>query len=334
MYRAHFCGLSSCLHRDYGAWARCLVNRDSAFLALLGSALTVDGPAVINTTCCNPLGKKREMLRAGPILQYAAAVTICGLSTKLEDDANDERGARRWLAMAGREMLGEAGTTAFGRLHALGFHVDDVTALLRAQPQEEHSRADLASAAQPTCAAYGEIVAHLGQLAGAPSAALREIGWQLGFLVYTQDAWEDWAGDQKCRRFNPLHALVEENARRERVVTVMRQASERLRVAFDSLTVRRNRDLLRGVLVEGANRRVLAVSQSRADEKTRKRKTPAPREHQSWRCRDCCDCWGWCDCFDCCECVRCSPRAGGAICDCNPCDGDGCGCCGCDCSCN
>ncbi|MES2570502.1 MAG: DUF5685 family protein [Verrucomicrobiota bacterium] len=325
MYRAHFCGLSSCLHRDYGVWARCLVNRDSAFLALLGSALTVDGPSLISTTCCNPLGKKREMLRAGPVLQYAAAVTICGLTTKLEDDANDERGARRWLAMAGSELLREAGAKALGHLHALGFQAGGVMALLQAQSQREHSRGDLASAAQPTCAAYGEIVAHLGQLAGAPSAALREIGWQLGFLVYTQDAWEDWASDRKSRRFNPLHDLVEEKARRERVVTVMQQAFERLRVAFDSLTLCRNRDLLRDVLVEGVGNRVLAVSQSRADEKTRKRKTPRPRDHTSSRCRDCCDCWG------CCDCLRCRPRAGGAMCDCNPCDGDGCDCCGCSC---
>ena len=97
MYRAHFCGLGTNLHRHYGLWARGLVNRDSTFLTLLGGALTRDAPSFEEAMCCNPLATPRALLSDGPVIQYAGAVTLCALNAKLDDDVLDEHGWRRWL---------------------------------------------------------------------------------------------------------------------------------------------------------------------------------------------------------------------------------------------
>jgi hypothetical protein len=94
--------------------------------------------------------------------------------------------------------------------------------------------------------------------------------------------------------------------------------------------LRRNRDLLRTVLIEGAEERVAQVS----EKKDSGRKHPQSPIEGTERKRSCCDKCDGCNCCDCCDCVRfCRPGKGkSSMCDCNPCDGDGCECCGCDCS--
>jgi hypothetical protein len=98
----------------------------------------------------------------------------------------------------------------------------------------------------PTRAAYAEITAHLAHIAEAPQAgtALRQLGENLGLLIYAQDAWDDWAKDRKRGQFNPLHAFPDLAGRREALLPVLRQALAAIRDAFDALPLRRNRDLL------------------------------------------------------------------------------------------
>jgi hypothetical protein len=338
VYRAHFCGLGTSLHRHYGAWARWLVNRDSAFLTLLGNALTETPPALCQTTCCNKFATPRDLVADDAVLQYAAAVTVCGLSAKLDDDAQDERGWRRQVARAGSSALDVPIGDALGLLHAMRFPVQKVRAWMAGQADTEHAAASLDECAGPTRAAYGEIVGHLAQVACTPEAKplLRQIGESLGFLIYAQDAWDDWAKDKKRRQFNPLHAFPDLGGRRAALLPALEDALVRLRRAFEALPLKRNRDLLRAVLIAGAEGRVAQV----AGEKGRREKhVQSPIEgtkRKSSCCEKCewCDCHNWAECCDCCNCVRCGRigRRGGSMCDCNPCDGDGCECCGCDCT--
>lgn len=338
-YRAHFCGLGTSLHRHYGAWARWLVNRDSTFLALLGSALTDAAPAVCQTTCCNRFATPRDLIADGPMLQYAAAVTVCGLSAKLDDDAIDERGWRRWAARAGSRTLDTPIGDALGLLHSMCFPVRQVRTWMAGQTAIENPAASLHECALPTSAAYGEIVSHIAHLANAPAArpALHQLGENLGFLIYAQDAWDDWAKDKKRGQFNPLHAFPDLTARRAALLPALEAALSRLRHAFESLPLRRNRDLLRAVLIEGAEHRVHQTAQ----ENTKSKKHPqSPIEGTQRKRSSCCgkfDCYDCFHCGDCCDCVKCIRcerigKSGGSMCDCNPCDGDGCECCGCDCT--
>ncbi len=361
-YRAHFCGLCNGLHRDYGIWARWLINRDSTFLALLGTALSPCGPATCKTTCCNPWGTPHDLLDSSTAVHYAAAVTLCGLTTKLDDDAADEHGPRRWLALTGQRALEEASATALGVLHALHFPVAAVTTALRGQDQAEQPGTDLLTAAGPTCISYGEIVAHTGALAGgtaavhASTSALRTIGHHLGFLIYAQDAWEDWDKDRRRGRFNALHTFTSVTDRRAYIAPLLHQALAAMRQAFASLPLHRNRDLLNLVLIEGAEHRVqevLTTAEDRERDHREKLRQPPPKKRKKDK-KEKSGCCSRCDCGDCggghgsgsccdvCECCTKCPKAasrgskggggsGNECCDCNPCDGDGCDCCGCDC---
>ncbi|MFO1484757.1 MAG: DUF5685 family protein [Verrucomicrobiaceae bacterium] len=337
LYRAHFCGLGSGLHRHYGAWARWLVNRDSTFLALLGSALAPEPPALCHTTCCNRFAAPRDLVADSPVLHYTAAVTICGLSAKLDDDAQDERGWRGLAARTGSRVLDTPISEALGLLHHLRFPVQAVRAWMAGQNQIESESADLHTCAQPTSAAYGEIVAHLAEVANAPQArtTLHQLGESLGFLIYAQDAWDDWAKDRQRGQFNPLHAFPDLSGRREMLLPSLTEALQNLRAAFASLPLHRNRDLLHSVLIEGAGRRLAQVAGENEDKKKRGRHLQSPVEPAGRKKNSCCNHWDCCghDCGSCCDALHCcKPGHGGSMCDCNPCDGDGIECCGCDCS--
>jgi hypothetical protein len=333
VYRAHFCGLGTSLHRHYGAWARLLVNRDSAFVALLGSAVAKSPPRLGQATCCNRFAMPRDLVTDGHVLQYTAAVTVCGLSAKLDDDAQDERGWRRWAANLGLRTLDAPIGDALGFLHAMNFPVAEVRGWMDGQRHIENGVAGIHECAGATRAAYGEIIGHLADLADAPAArpALGQLGEELGFLIYAHDAWEDWAEDRRRGQFNPLHGFPQAAARRDFLLPLLAESLTRLREAFDNLPLHRYRDLLGAVLIDGAGHRVAQVREGGGKKDSSRKKT----DHTSRNERRWCEKWDCCDCpADCCDCTRCcrGSKSGGSICDCNPCDGDGIGCCGCDCS--
>lgn len=340
-YRAHFCGLAGALHRGYGPAARFLVNRDSTFLALLATGLAEEAPATRLTTCCNPLGAARPLLEPGPALHYVAAVTVAGLVTKVEDDAQDEHGTRRWLARLGSRALGGWDARAAGVLHALGFPVAAVRHALLGQAAAESAAAvctqhsaqpALARAAAPTQAAYGEITAHLGRLGPRPLPAaaleaLRQLGRHLGLLIYCQDAWDDWAADRARRRFNPLLPLTTPAERKGALAPLLEAALTGLTTALTALPLLRQRDLLHATLITGATRRVDDIlhsgpsvpvgpgssaaqaqespppSDGKARENNKDDRQRKRRAKERER-KDCCDC-SRCDCSGCHNCGDC-----------------------------
>lgn len=366
LYRSHFCGLCNVLRNDYGLWARGIINRDSTFLALLGAAQCEAQPQTRCATCCNPFGVSRPLHQVGDTTQYAAAVTLCGLSSKLDDDIDDERGPRRWLARGASFCLDGSVSKAMGFLHAVAFPVARVHHLLSSQSAVEHPTASLEDAAEPTSQAFGEIVAHTGIVAGCqPSQRpfLRIIGEQLGFLIYVKDAWDDFDSDEKRGRFNALRSHSTEGERRARILPLLQAAIAKIEEAFSQLELHRYRDTLHSILVDGVNQRLASwmglpapsvpnpplvtppqptgsSRRAEANEPDEKKETCGKRcNKRCTDCRDdcdnkrgarksrCCDHCDCCDCGDCCRVLDCS--------DCKHCDGCDCpGCDCCDCSCH
>lgn len=205
-YRSFFCGLSGALRDDYSPAARFLVNRDSTFLSLITAAVSGKALAPVQSTCCNPISVPRPLFKDGLHAQYAAAVTVCGLATKLEDDREDEKGLRRFAA----KYLGKAVSSMTDRatsfLNTIRFPTSDVVEMMREQSAIEQRKPDLLDAAAPTAMAYGTIFGHAAQLAGVPAQrhALQAMGEDLGRLIYWKDAHDDRRDDHLRNRFNPL----------------------------------------------------------------------------------------------------------------------------------
>lgn len=314
MYRAHFCGLCNRLRRDYGLPMRFLVNRDATFLSILGTALHPDSASPVYATCCNPLGIPRPVVQEGDAVSYAAAVTLCGLSAKLDDEVLDRRSRPAGIACRGlRGVLSRPICRAEATLKGRGFPVAAVRDALSEQSflEEEacaRGRPDLDALCRPSAFAFGQIVAHTGERAG---KALERIGESLGRLMYTLDAFVDRQRDERSRQFNPFllrPGLMEE------VPDFLERDLQAISVALGELPLMRHRDVLAEVLGSGLRRTCTAMWSGRASGRP-----GAPEERKRGKrsgqdlCGGCCDGWGCCDCAEC----------GLSCCDC---DGFFCGC--------
>jgi hypothetical protein len=308
-----------------------LVNRDAAFVGLLGISLDPAAPRWRETTCCNPLARPFPLADDHPAVVHAAAVTVCGLAAKLSDDSRDEGLLRRNVARVGRLIAGPAVDRAVATLNSSSFPTARVMEALEGQEHIEVT--DPMRADQPVAEAFGTITSHLAGLLGLPAQreTLHCVGAALGSLVYWRDAWQDRREDAARGRFNPFATQDPEKIRR-RIAASWKEFGS----ALNHLPFARHADLIAGIQVSTGRSRE-AFLQLQTDEETRKkedRKSPkkGKKSGNSW-----CDA---CDCCDCCSCFRSCPSSrsgkGGccdAACDCGP--GDT-GCCDCSdcCSCN
>jgi hypothetical protein len=336
VYRAHFCGLACRLGKDYGPWARCLVNRDSAALAVLGTSVQADPPRSRAATCCNPFASPRALFDDEPVMRFTAAVTVCALGAKLDDDRKDERGLRRCLSGLAAAGIEDAVGRALGILRARSFPVEQVRAALQPPGGSDF---------EATGRAFGEIAAHL--LTGAwpedereseTRRLLRQVGASLGSLIHAKDAWDDWESDRRHGRPNPLQDIASPRERRLRLRPLVATEVGRMEQAIAALPVRRHHRLVRAVWVDSVRERVdvwLAAGTAGTRRATR-RKAREEREGKRKGERPWCRCCEYVDCSNGCDCwCRGSRGASTTGCDPCPCDGNGCGCecCGCDCGC-
>ena len=205
-YRGFFCGLSGALRDDYSPAARFLVNRDSTFLSLFMASLDKAPPEPVLRTCCHPISVPRPLFTDGLHSRYAAAVTVCGLAAKLDDDRIDETGLRKTAARFLGRAINPLTDRAISFLNSVRFPTSDVVSMMEEQSAIETRSPDLMTAASPTAGAYGTIFSEAARLAEAPEKQdpLRTIGENLGRLIYWRDAWDDRDEDAKRGRFNPL----------------------------------------------------------------------------------------------------------------------------------
>lgn len=326
-WRGTFCGLARCLGREFGNPSRLLVNRDAAFIGLLGLSLDPAAPRWKQATCCNPLARPFRVADDHPAILHAAAVSVCGLAAKLDDDSRDEGFFRRNAARCGLAMAGPAVDRAVATLNSTAFPT--ATVLERLATQEDIEASDPLRADEPAAGAYGIITAHLAGLLGIPASrsALLRAGESLGSLVYWRDAWQDREQDARRGRFNPFESL-DQNTIRSRITSTWNG----FHAALGELSFLRHGEVIHLIQDSTARSRVsfLELRSTTEGDGKRERKT---RSNNKDRRRSC---WDSCDCCDCCHCP--SSGKGGccdAACDCGPGDTGCCDCCPCDgCSCS
>jgi len=308
-YRSFFCGLSGALRDDYSPAARFLVNRDSTFLSLMTAAVSGRTPPVIQSTCCNPISIPKPLFKDGLHAQYAAAVTVCGLATKLEDDRQDEKGLRRFAAKSLGKAVSGMTDRATSFLNTIHFPTSDVVEMMREQCAVEQRKPNLLEAAAPTAMAYGTIFQHAAHLAGSPAQKihLRALGADLGRLIYWKDAHDDRRQDAQRGRFNPLEIsspgefeeqFSKTTARFHQLVS---NTSGTFREVIDGIlssTLARQQSLLPSGLIA-------QLGGNTSEPKKKKKKDKGDR----W--------WDHCCDVDCCSCPGCGSRSGKSR---GPCD--------------
>jgi len=263
IYNGFFCGLCNALAREYGWLSRFLINRDSTFIAILAGAQLQEPPQPNLATCCNPLSKKRALYESGLFADYAAAVTLCGLRSKLEDDVRDEAAPRKWLAQVLSKICRDRFDKAWQTLARLEFPLDSVATQLKKQQELEKNTlyrrsGNLWTVSEPSAHALGHIFSHTAVIAGntASEEALYESGHALGRLIYILDSYSDYEKDQLNGRFNPLFAgpfqkLTTAENRRELLRPEILNCLNRLGDAFMRVKLHRFQEVLRLILLKG-----------------------------------------------------------------------------------
>lgn len=333
VWRSAFCGLSCSLARDFGPPARLLVNRDATLLGLLGIAIDPRETPSCVKTCCNPIARPYAIQDDHPAIRHAAAVSMCGLIMKLEDDARDETGWRRWISRLGGRCLDSPAGHAVQWLNSSGFPTADVVTALDRQSRLEAEGGEHPEV--PTATAFSTIFRHLASITAAPASAplLEKIGASLGTLIYWKDAWDDQHADARHHRYNALTTLGRPTAA-SRIAAAWQDFSS----ALAGLPVHRHHDLIEAIHHATGRRHqgFLAMESAPPEKPSRKRRRTSNKPSSHDHCCSSCD---WLEC-----CCHASARGGGksggcfdamfdcgpgdkGCCDCNPCDGDCC-CCG------
>uniref|UniRef100_A0A7S4MK18 Uncharacterized protein n=1 Tax=Vannella robusta TaxID=1487602 RepID=A0A7S4MK18_9EUKA len=178
--------------------------------------------------CCNPLSRK-PIFEPNPYFEFAGAVTLCGLQSKLEDEIlDDKRSWYRYSATIMKKLLHKKVNKAETFLNEQQFPVEQVRAILSQQSSVEtqyNRDVSLDSVSRPTASAFGEILKHASILSNGenPNASLfHSIGSHLGHITYLIDSVQDYDKDRQRGEFNPMFHLGNEtlplNERKEQIV--------------------------------------------------------------------------------------------------------------------
>lgn len=254
---------------------------------------------------------------------FAAAVSVCGVFTKLQDDWEDESGARKYLGGLGRTMLRTSALKAIDYLDGIGFPTRSIQLELEGQSSREAASVggDWQACAESTSNAYGSVFEYAALLGMAWDGnrhhvqSVRESGMALGRIVYLLDAFEDRAEDSRKGRFNPLFDVEAEKVRRW-----FSEEFERLSLFFNRVDTGSYSGLARAILIEGLQGKGnMILGMSGAGEK--RKKTRSCRRDSWWNRCDCCgDCGCCCDGLECCG-KGAGKKGGGSLdCDFCPCD--------------
>lgn len=196
-FRSVYCGLCEALRQQYGVLSRFLVSYDMTFLALL----TLSPETSIDSRRCpvHPL-RKQPCICGVKELYDAADYTVILAYQKMMDDAADEKGFRTLRARIAVRLLRRSYRKAAARQPE--FNENAGQCLDRLAAIEKSGGTSLDAAAD----CFARLMAFPANQAGDETLRREqsEILYHAGRVVYILDAADDYAGDRKNGRYNPL----------------------------------------------------------------------------------------------------------------------------------
>ena len=241
-FRAFYCGLCRVLREAYGDVGRLTLSNDMTFLTLLLSALYEPDEQAYDERCAlHPVKPHHAVTHA--CTRYAADMNILLAYYKCLDDAADEKSLR---GRAGQAALKKAFMRVRADWPVQCQTVQESLAALTALEKAEST--DLDALTRQSGRMLGACFLWR-QDAFAPY--LREMGDALGRFIYLMDAYEDYDGDEKHRRFNPLRALHAQPDYEERMEEILTLEMSRCARAFECLPIQQDAGLSRNVLYSG-----------------------------------------------------------------------------------
>lgn len=197
-YKAAYCGICRAMKKHAGFLSNVTLSYDSVFLALVRMLFVEDSEISAEKHRCiaHPF-KSRPMLEENPALVYTAKAFAVLAYHKLDDDAYDEKFAKKLVASLGKPLVRKAGRRA--EMRDVAAVVAEKLAAIRGL-----ERAECKSVDEPS-ALFGELLGEIfsSGLEGSDKIVTRECGYHLGKFIYAADAAEDYERDRRSGSYNP-----------------------------------------------------------------------------------------------------------------------------------
>jgi hypothetical protein len=198
--RAHYCGLCNTLGSRYGLLSRWFTNYDASFYSLLYSAQT---NREIETQYCPLKFQKTEALSNEGLI-YGGAISMLMAKTKIEDNIKDSKTASSRVL---RAFIDKKMPAVYKDLKKHGLDTGYIASQIRLQETlENEESSSLFDLSNPTENVVARIVSHTATLSGKNQniELLRDLGSNIGRLMYILDSYKDLPTDIQQDKFNPF----------------------------------------------------------------------------------------------------------------------------------
>jgi hypothetical protein len=200
LFRAYYCGVCKSIGKRFGQLPRFTLNYDSAFLALMLSAVNGDVLEIKKETCIAHPIKKNYIVKNNEIVDYASDINVILAYYNLQDNWQDEKSV-----VSGTAML--ALKRNFKKLKAkYGEKCDIIEKRLKKLSELEKQKcSSIDRAAEPFSKLMEEIFAHTPVFREeSDEKILRWLGYNIGKWVYVVDAFDDVNKDIISGSYNPF----------------------------------------------------------------------------------------------------------------------------------
>jgi hypothetical protein len=199
LFRAYYCGICKSIGKRYGQVKRLTLTYDSAFLAVLLSAVADERIKVVMKRCVAHPANKRHIAADSGIIDYASDINILLAYYSLEDKKRDNGSVISAAAMVFFKRAYEKIKKKYPKkIHTMEERLKDLVEL------EKRKCASMDEAAEPFAKLMEEVVAYEPLCTGNNEQILRWIGYNLGKWIYLLDAYDDIEKDIAGGKYNPL----------------------------------------------------------------------------------------------------------------------------------
>ncbi len=257
-YRAYYCGICKSMGKRYRGLCNMGLSYEAVFLAVLLSAMTDDKVTVKDQRCMMHPFVKRPMAVHNNSIDKAAAVNVLLMYNSLVDNVNDEK-----------DLKSRIGTWWFKKPYKKAAKADpELNKLIEEKLDDlfctEASLCDVVDkAAEPFAELMGELAARLVDDAG---EEIYWFGFFLGKWIYVIDAYDDIEKDKQSGSYNPfirayadLKADEIKQKAKDDAEFVLSGALRELGNIYESLSIKRNKEIIENILFEGMPKRTKDV---------------------------------------------------------------------------
>lgn len=259
LFRAYYCGICKSIGKRHGQVKRLTLTYDSAFLAVLLSAVADERIKVVLKRCVAHPANKRHMAVDSGIVDYASDINILLAYYNLEDRKRDNGSVISAAAMVFFKRAYEKIKKKYPKkTRIIKERLNDLVEL------EKGKCASMDEAAEPFAKLMEEIIAHKPLCTGKNEQVLRWIGYNLGKWIYLLDAFDDIEKDIKGKKYNPLIYQFKygggdisgfKNEIREKAEFNLTYSLNEISRGFELLDIKMNKGILENIIYLGMLRK-------------------------------------------------------------------------------